>query len=78
MLVRLWTKGNTPSLLVGVQTCIIIMDINLAVSQKIGNSSTSRHSYITPGYIPKRCSTIIQGHMLQYVHSSFICNSQKL
>jgi hypothetical protein len=29
-------------------------------------------------YIPKRCSTMPQGHMLHYVHSSLICDSQKL
>ena len=78
MLVRLWSKGNTPPLLVGVQTCTTTLEINLAVSQKTGNSSTSRPSYTTPGHIPKRCPTIPQGHLLNYVHSSFIHNSQKL
>jgi len=29
-------------------------------------------------YIPRRCSNILQGHMLHYVHSSLIYNSQKL
>jgi hypothetical protein len=37
----------------------------------------SRHSYITPGYIPKRCSTILPGHLI-HVHSRFTCNSPKL
>jgi hypothetical protein len=32
----------------------------------------------SPGYTPKVCSTIPQGHLLNYVHSSFICNSQTL
>jgi hypothetical protein len=45
---------------------------------KIVNSSTCRPSYTTLGYITKRCSTIPQGHMLHYVHSSLICNSWKL
>jgi hypothetical protein len=54
------------------------LKINLNISQKIGNISTSRHSYTTPGHIPTRCSTIPQGYSLNYVHSSFICNSQKL
>ena len=35
-------------------------------------------SYFTPGNIPKRCSSILQGHILHYIHSSFSCNSQKL
>ena len=67
-----------PSIAVGVQTCTITLEINLMVSQKTGTSSTSRPSYIIPGHILKRCSTIPQGHMLHYVHSSFICSSQKL
>jgi hypothetical protein len=41
--------------------------INLTFPQKIGNRSTSRPSYTTPGHIPKRCSTISQGHMVHYV-----------
>jgi hypothetical protein len=53
------------------------LEISLAVSQKIGDSSISRPSYNTPGHIPKRCSTIPQGYLLNYVHSCFICNSQK-
>ena len=72
MLVRMWSKENTPPLLVGVQTCINSLEINLVVSWKPGNSSISRLSYTAPGHIPKRCSTIWQGHMLNYYHSSFI------
>jgi hypothetical protein len=52
MLVRTWRKRNTPPLLMGVQTCTTNSEIDLAVSQKIGNSSTPRW---------KRCSTISQG-----------------
>jgi hypothetical protein len=51
---------------------------NLAVSQKIGNSSTSRLSYIIPKHIRKRCSTIPQRHVFNFVHRSFISNIQKL
>ena len=33
----------------------------------------------TLGHILKRCCTILpQGHLLNYVHSSFICNNQNL
>jgi len=32
----------------------------------------------TLGHIPKRCSTIPRGHILHYVNSSLIYNSQKL
>jgi hypothetical protein len=61
MLLKMQNKGNTPPLLVGVQTCTTILEINLDVSQKIGSRSTSKPRYNTPGYIPKRCSTILQG-----------------
>ena len=50
----------------------------LEVTQKIENSSTWRPSYTTPRHIPKRYSTIPQGHVLHYVHRSLICNNQKL
>ena len=34
MLARMWSNRNTTLVLVGVQTCTTIMEINLAVSQK--------------------------------------------
>ena len=71
-------RGYTLPLRAGVQTCTAILEINLAVSQKTGNSSTSRPSYTTPGHISKRYSNIPQRYLLNYVHSSLICNSQKL
>jgi len=67
-------KGNTPPLLEGVQTCTTTLEIYLAISQIIGNSSTSRYSYTTPGHIPKRCSPIPQGHLPHYVYNSLIFN----
>jgi hypothetical protein len=48
MLAKMWSQGNT-LLLVGVQTCITTLEINLVVPQKIGDSSTLSLSYITPG-----------------------------
>ena len=45
--------GNIPPLLVEVQTCTTTLETNLSVSQKTGNSSTSRCSYTTPEHIPK-------------------------
>ena len=75
---RMWSEGNTLPLLGEVQTGTITLEINLAVSQKSGNSSTSRLSYTTSGHIPKRCPSIPQEHLLNYVHSSLIHISQKL
>ena len=36
MLVSMWNKGNTIALLMGVQTCIATMEINMVVLQKAG------------------------------------------
>ena len=69
-------RRNTPPLLVGLQACTNTLEISLVVPQKIGNSSTWRPSYTTPGYIPKRWSTIPQGHMLHYISSTLICNKE--
>ena len=43
--------GNTPPLLVAVQTYTTALEIYLSVSQKIGNISMSRPSYTTPGHV---------------------------
>ena len=53
MLERLGSKGNTSSLLVGVQTCLATLEIRMVVSQKIGNQSISRFRNTTLGDIPK-------------------------
>lgn len=42
-----------------------------------GNGSTLR-CYMTPAHIPEWCFTMPQRHLLKYVHSSFICDCQKL
>jgi len=78
MLARMWRKGNTPPLLVRLIAGATTLEISLEVPQKIGHSTTWGPSYSTPGHIPKRCSNIQQRHMLHYVHSSLIYNSQKL
>ena len=78
MLVRMWRKRNTPPLLVGMQADSKTLGINLVVPQKFGNSSTLRSSYTILEHIPKKCPTIPQGNELHYVHSSLVCNSQKL
>lgn len=78
MLARMWRKRNTPPLLVGLQTGTTILKISLEVPQKIGHWTAWGSSYTSLGHIPKRCSNIQQRHMLHYVHSSLIYNSQKL
>ena len=76
MLERIGSKGNTPPLLVRMQTCTTTLEIRMMISQTIGNQPTSGPS-TTLGHIPKRCSIIIQGHLFSYVHCHIICNSQK-
>lgn len=48
------------------------LEIHVAVSQKIGNWSTSRPSCASLGHIPKGCSIIPQGHLHNSVHISII------
>ena len=43
-----------------VQTCTTTLEINLTVSLRTRNDSTSRLSHTTPGYITKRCTPISQ------------------
>ncbi|KAL6087943.1 hypothetical protein STEG23_005405 [Scotinomys teguina] len=76
MLERMWSKRNTSPLLVGMQIGTTTMESSMANSQKIGNHSSSRPSHTTPGHITKECPVIPQGHMLNYVHSSIICNTR--
>ena len=71
-------KGNTSALLVGMQAGTIPLDISMVISQKIRKQRSSRPSNITFGYISKGCSIVPQGHVFNYVHSSFVCHSQSL
>ena len=58
MLGRMYSKWDTPPLLVGVQTGTDIREINMAVSQKNGNKSITRPCYTTLGHVLKGCSII--------------------
>ena len=78
MLKRLWGKGNTSVLLVGVYAGTAPLGVKVVISQKIRKQPSSRPSNTTFGYISKGCSIVPQGHVLKYVHSSFVCHSQNL
>jgi hypothetical protein len=78
MLGRMWRKRNTPPLLVGLQAGTTTVKISLAVSQKIGYSTTRRSSNTSPGHIPRICCNISEGHVLHYFHRSLIYNSKKV
>ena len=74
MLERMWNMGETPPLLVGVQTCRVTSENNMAVFQKTVNQST-RPIYITLEHMSKGYCIIPQEHLLNCVHSSFVSNS---
>jgi hypothetical protein len=78
MLVRMWSKGVTPLFLVGSAKLYNYFENKFGSFSEIGSGSTSRHSYTTLGHISQRSSTIPQGLLFHCVHSSFICNGQKL
>ena len=71
-------KEEHSFLQVGLQTGTTSLGINLEVPQKIGTRSTRRLSYTTLGFMPNICPTMPQGHVLHYVHSGLIYDSQKL
>ena len=68
--------------MVGVQTCTVTLEINVVFPRKIGNQPTSKPSNTTFGHIVPtsllECTLIQQGNLLNYVHSSIICNSKNL
>ena len=72
MLEGIWNKQNTTPLLVGVQTFIAYLEINIVASHKIGNSSYSRPSYAIPGHIFKGYLNLTQEHLINSVYCSFI------
>ena len=66
MLERMWSKGNTHPLMVGMQTCAATLEISVLVSQETGSQPTSgprvSHLGIYPRdmqtYYKSICSTI--------------------
>ena len=76
MLERLWSKGNTHSLLVGMQTCATTLEISVVVSHKTGSQITSVSSKSTLGNIPKRCPSILQKYLFNYVHISIVVTAR--
>ncbi|KAL6047238.1 hypothetical protein STEG23_021923, partial [Scotinomys teguina] len=53
----MWSKRNTPPLLVGMQIGTTTLESSMANSQKIGNHSSYRPSHTTLGHIPKECQS---------------------
>ena len=51
---------------------------SMAFSQKIRKQPSLRSSNTTLGYIPKEFSIIPERYVINYVHSSIICDNQNL
>jgi hypothetical protein len=77
MLARMWRKRNTPPLLVGLQASTTTLEVSLLFLRKLKTVLPEGPAIPFLGNTPKICPTI-QGHMLHYVHRSFIHNRQKL
>ena len=54
MLERMWSEGNTPPLVVGVQTCTTTLEINVIVSQRNGISLPQDPVIPILGIYPKK------------------------
>ena len=79
MLVRMWRKGNSCALLVGMQTAVATVGSSMEAPQKIKNESASRPSNPTSGNISEGIqNTNSKEHKHPYVRCSVICNSQDM
>ena len=74
---KIWSKGGTCPLLVGAK---VVQPLCKSIWWFLykQNSFMSRPRNTTLGHIPKRYPTTTQGHLLIYVHCSFISNNPKL
>jgi hypothetical protein len=76
MLVRLWRNGNTPLLLVGLQSGTTTLENNLAVPQKIVLPEDPAIPLL--GIFPKDTPPYHKDTCSSYLHRSLICKSQKV
>ena len=77
MLARMWRKGNSFALLVGIQTGVATRENSMEVPQNVKNRTTLQPINCTTRYLPKEYKTTnLKGHMHPDVYSSIIYNSQ--
>jgi hypothetical protein len=69
-------KEEHSSMLVGLQACTTTLEISLSFPQKIGHSIQENPTIPLLGI--QKMFQLVRRHMLHYVHSSLIYNSQKL
>ena len=72
---RLWRKGNSPMLLVGMCVGAATMEGNMEITQKTKNTVAIQSVNPTPGHISRQNSNS-KSYMHHYVHSDTIHNSQ--
>ena len=79
MLGRVWRKGNSLTLLVGMQFVVAAMEKSLEVPSKTKNRDAILSSNPTPGHVSgKDENSNSKRYMHPYVHSSTIYNSQDM
>jgi hypothetical protein len=73
----MWRKRNTPPLLVGLQACTIWKSV-WRFLRKLDIVLPEDPAIPLLGIYPEDVPTGKKGHMLHYIHSGLIYNSQKL
>ena len=79
MLVRMWRKGNPPTLLVGMQAGATTLENSMGIPQKVENRATLQPSNCTTRYLSQRyrCSDLKE-QVHPNVYSSNVRNSQTM
>ena len=79
MLARRWSKGNSPSLLVGMQNCTITLEDSLVAAHKTEYALTVQSRHCAPWYLPRGVENL-RSHKNLYVddYTSFPHNSQNV
>ena len=77
MLERVWRKGNTLTLLVGMQTSTATMENSVEIPEKTGNRTAIRPSNPTAGHT-HRGNQKGKRHVYPSVHCSTVYNSQDM
>ena len=79
MLAKMWRKGNSFALLVGMQIGVATMESSMEIPQQIENGSAFRSSNPTSGNIYEEIqNTNSKEHKRPYVHCSIIYNHQDM
>ena len=77
MLEKIWKKGNSATVLVGMKVGVVIMENSMEVPQKTKNRAAIRSSNPTPGHTSRQ-NYNLKRYMYIYVHSSTIYSIQDM